>query len=219
MRSVTSYPIPWLSFLFLGVLLQACANLPGSGPDRDVLFEETFDLQSGGSWQLEADSEGRAEIIDGQLLLTIEKPATVQYVTLDNRVFADFIVDVEATQVNGRAGSSYGLLLRMAAPGQFYRFEITTNGEYAVERHDGEGSWTRLTDGWQESEAIVQGVNQTNTLRVAVVGNRFSFYANETLLTQVFDDNYTTGALALDAGTFNQDGLQVSFDNVVVTAP
>lgn len=209
----------WGLFLLICCLLVGCARLPGRSVNKDALFTEAFDNQSDGSWQLEGDDVGRAEVIDGRLILTINAPATVQYVTLENQVFSDFIVEVEAEQLSQQSGISYGLLLRMAAPGQFYRFEVTTNGEYMVERHDGAGNWARLTDGWQQSAAILQGANQVNKLGVGVVGGRFSFYANDTLLTQVFDDAYRTGAIALDAGTFNQSELQVAFDNLVVSAP
>lgn len=202
------------------VLLSACGNLAvGGNSERDVVFHDDFEDALSGGWHLEADAQGRAEVVDGKLLMTISAPATVQYVTLEDKVFSDFILDVEASQVAGPAGSSYGVLVRMVAPGQFYRFEVTSNGEYIVERHEGNGVWTRLTDGWQDSAAILQGTNRVNHLRVAAVEGRFSFYANDTLLTQVFDDSYVTGAMALDAGTFNQSELQVAFDNVIISSP
>lgn len=206
--------------LVLALFLVACGNLPlARTGERDVIFHDDFEDTLSGSWHLEADSQGQAEVGNGKLLVTIAAPATVQFVTLEDQIFSDFVLDVEAAQVGGPVGSSYGVLIRMAAPGQFYRFEVTSNGEYTVERHEGSGTWTRLTDGWQQSAAILQGLDQVNHLRVAAVGGRFSFYANETLLTQVFDDAYVTGAIALDAGTFNQGELQVAFDNVIVSAP
>lgn len=216
-RTVYSLSRLLLIFALLGV---GCINLPPFGAaERDLIFADDFDGGLAGSWRLEGDAQGSSAIVDGRLLLTVSAPATVQYATLEDQIFTDFIVDVDATQIGGTVGSSYGILIRMAAPGQFYRFEVTSNGEYTVERHDGDGAWERLTDGWQESEAIVRGVNQINKLRVAAVAGRFSFYANETLLVQVFDNAYPTGAIAVDAGTFNQIELQVAFDNFAVTAP
>lgn len=211
----------WLSLLILLSLgFAGCARFAGSSQQgRDLLFEDDFEDGLATGWLLEGDDQGQAEIVDGALLLTIKAPGTVQYVALEDQVFSDMIMDVEATQIGGAPGSSYGLLLRMVAPDQFYRFEVTSNGEYTIERHDGAGAWERLTDGWQTSPAILQGINQTNRLRVAVAGGTFSFYANETLLTQVVDRNYTAGAVALDAGTFNQSDLQVAFDNVAIQAP
>lgn len=203
-----------------GSYLTACGVFAGRSPGaNDVLFEEPFDDPMAANWQLESDAQGQAQIADGKLLVTIGAPGTVQYTTLENEIFSDLILDVEATQVGGVPGSSYGVLLRMVAPQQFYRFEITSSGEYIVERHDGPGEWERLTDDWQTSPAIRAGLNETNHLRVAVAGGTFSFYVNETLLTQVVDQRYQTGAIAFDAGTFNQSDVQVAFDNVLVQAP
>ena len=196
-----------LFLLGLSLSLVACRiGAPGNPAASDVAFEDDFSDPLSGQWQLEGDQLGQTAIVDGRLLLKVNTPATVQYVTLENRVFSDFIVEVDATQVGGSAGSSYGLLLRMAAPGQFYRFEITGNGEYVVERHDGPANWVRLTD-------------VTNHLRVIAAGGTFSFYVNDTLLAQIADKTYAAGAIALDAGTFNQSELQVAFDNLVVNLP
>lgn len=213
-----------LSFLLLCALLSsslvACNVLSNRSPGaNNVLFQESFDGDLSGDWLLESDAQGHAEIAEGQLLLSILAPGTVQYATLEDRLFTDLILDVEATQVGGVAGSSYGVLLRMVAPQQFYRFEITSGGEYIIERHDGPGEWERLTDGWQTAPAIRQGLDETNRLRVAVAGGTFSFYANDSLLAQVVDQRYESGAIAFDAGTFNQNEVQVAFDNVVIQAP
>lgn len=209
-----------LFLLGLSLSLVACRiGAPGNPAASDVAFEDDFSDPLSGQWQLEGDQLGQTAIVDGRLLLAVNTPATVQYVTLENRVFSDFIVEVDATQVGGSAGSSYGLLLRMAAPGQFYRFEITGNGEYVVERHDGPANWVRLTDDWQSSDAILQGTDVTNHLRVIAAGGTFSFYVNDTLLAQIADNTYAAGAIALDAGTFNQSELQVAFDNLVINIP
>lgn len=204
----------------LSLLLAACGTLgAGRGQAENIIFEDYFSDPLAGHWHLEADGQGQAEIVDGKLMLRIQAPGTAQFVTLEGQIFTDFILDVDASQVGGAVGGSYGLLVRMPAPGQFYRFEITSNGEYVVERHDGAGRWERLTDDWQSSAAILQGLNETNRLRVAAAGSTLSFYANETLLVQIIDGTYERGAVALDAGTFNQSEMQVAFDNVVVRTP
>lgn len=209
-----------LGIVFSCMLFVACGRLGvGGGRAADVLFEDDFSDPLAANWHLEGDEQGQAEIVDGKLMVHVRAPATAQYVTLEGQVFTDFLVDVEATQVAGQVGASYGILVRMPAPGQFYRFEVTSGGEYVIERHDGAGSWERLTDGWQRSPAILQGLNETNRLRVSATGSTLSFYANETLLVQVIDQTYDRGAVALDAGTFNQSEMQVAFDNVILRQP
>lgn len=209
-----------LVLLVAALALSGCGALGiGSQTEGEPLFADDFEDGLSGGWLLEGDTQGDVQIVAGSLLISVHSPGTVQYATLEDEVFTDLILDVEATQTAGAPGSSYGVLIRMVAPDQFYRFEVTSSGDFAVERHDGSGEWERLTDGWQSSPAIRQGVNETNHLRLAAAGGTFSFYANETLLTQVVDGTYGTGAVAFDAGTFNQSELRVRFDNVVIRSP
>jgi hypothetical protein len=215
-------PAIWSTLVVLvaALALSGCGVLGiGSPGEGEPLFADDFGDSLPGGWLLEGDAQGDAQIVDGSLLVSVWSPGTVHYATLENKVFSDLILDVEATQIAGAPGSSYGVLIGMIAPDQFYRFEVTSSGDFAVERHDGSGKWKRLTDGWQSSPAIKQGVNETNHLRVAAAGGTFSFYTNETLLTQVVDRSYATGAVALDAGTFNQSELQVRFDNLLIRSP
>src|SRR5690606_7050909 len=138
---------------------------------------------------------------------------------LAGQTFATVALEGGATLLAGGTDSTYGVLLRLAGPGQFYRFDITGNGLFVVERYDEGGGWTRLTDDWQESALLHQGVSATNRLGVLVVGGTFNFYANGELLLQLADARYSGGAIALDAGTYGQPGLRVAFDNLVVSQP
>jgi len=100
---------------------------------------------------------------------------------------------------------------------QFYRFDITGNGLFIVERHNGDGTWTRLVQEWTPASALNQGLNVTNRLRVLASGQSLTFYANDVLLTQVNDATYADGLIGLDAGTFGGSNLQVAFDNLTIT--
>lgn len=212
---------PWLCILALTLLAVACsgeeqAEAPGG---EGVIFREEFSDTTSATWNLEEDDLGRAAISEGRLLLSMSAPNTVHYATLEERSFSDFILEVDVVQLSGSPASSYGVLIRMAGPRQFYRFEITGNGEFTVERHDGEGAWVRLTDGWVPSQHIQQGLDVTNHLTIIAAGGTFSFYANDQLLSQLLDRSYPSGNIALDAGTFGQTDLQVAFDNLIVREP
>jgi hypothetical protein len=205
----------WL-LLLLG-WLPACdqAGLTGS----DILFEEQFIPTQLTNWLLEGDSLGRSLILNEQLVIQIDAPNTMQYVTLAEPTFSDFVLELDARLLSGPEESSYGILFRQDEDGRFYRFQITGTGLYILERRNGDGSWTRLTDGWTESEAIYQGANIVNRLRVEAVGPRLAIYANGELLHEASDNAYSAGTIALDAGTFGRSGVQVAFDNLVVRQP
>ena len=207
----------------LVLLLVACgrdqAPLPGLAAGDDVLYSDDFSPGGNGEWYLEGDDQGQALIMDEHLVLEVNAPNTVQYATLEDPSFSDFVVEVDVTQWAGSPDSTFGILFRKRGPQEFYRFALTGNGLYMVERHNADGTWTRLLPEWEEASTLKQGANETNHLAVRVDEDTFSFYANDLLLTEVSDDRYQSGKVALSAGTFGQPGLRVAFDNLILRRP
>lgn len=205
----------WL--LLLLIALPACTQ---ADPDTsDILFQDQFRPAQLTNWLLEGDAIGRSLLLNEQLVIQIDAPNTMQYATLIEPTFSDFVLEVDAQLLSGPEESSYGVLFRQDEDGRFYRFQITGTGFYVLERRSGDGSWARLTDDWPQSSAIYQGTNIINRLRVEAIGPSIAIYANGELLHQANDEALTAGMIALDAGTFGLGGVQVGFDNVVVREP
>lgn len=186
---------------------------------EDILFHDEFVAGQMGQWQLEGDTLGRSSIVNEQLFIDLNESNVMQFSTLSEQNFQDFILEVKGRQVQGDLANSYGVLFRMQDPNRFYRFEITGNGFYMLERRNGDGSWTRFVQDWTASEAIQTGHNALNSLRVEAVGPLISVFVNDTLVQQVSDDLYPAGQIALDAGTFGSPLMQAAFDNVVIRQP
>lgn len=210
-----------LILLVGALLLSACTavDLSLSLGRSETLFRDEFVLGSTGDWDLEGDDSGRTMIVPEQLVIEVNTPNTLQYATLREPTFSDFVLEVDARLVTGNPESSYGVLFRIQSPEEFYRFVVTANGLYMLERRNADGSWERFLPDWRDSAAIRQGPNATNRLKVVADGPRLEVYANDTLLHEVRDDRYATGNIALDAGTFGATGLQVAFDNLLVYPP
>jgi hypothetical protein len=204
-----SFKSRWLIVL---LFLVACSG----SSDATVLFEDEFVVGQSGNWITEGDVVGKTAVIDERLLIQIDQPNTMQFATLEDPLFTDFDLTVDARLLAGDVESSYGILFRMQDLQQFYRFEVTGTGLYVIERRNVDGTWLRLVQDWTETPALNQGLAVTNQLRVSAYGAVLTFYAIGTLLQQVQDAHFKAGAIALDAGTFGQGGLQVAFDNVVV---
>jgi hypothetical protein len=214
----------WRRFLLFSLFcllisLAACGSNRVVLEGPDVIFADAFMAGQTGEWLVEGDDAGRTAVLNEQLVISIQESNLLQYTTLSEPLFADFVLEVDVTQLAGDLESSYGLLFRMQGPGQFYRFDITGSGLYVMERHNGDGTWTRFVDDWVESGAIKQGLTVTNRLKVVAQGPLLSFYVNDQLLQQVNDASYAAGQIALDAGTFGRGGLEVAFDNLVVRNP
>jgi hypothetical protein len=216
----------WVGWLIIGVCwgLAGCETDSTPPPlavqqDNEFRFVENFTVGTTGDWQTEADDFGMTAVLNERMIIEISSANTVQYTTLQEQVFSDFNLEVEVTQLAGHPESSFGILFRLQGPGQFYRFDITGNGRYTVERHNVDGTWTRFVEDWPLSPAIQQGFNVTNRLQVSAVGSEITVYANGEALFQFSDAAYSEGNIALAGGTFGQAGLSVAFDNLVVNLP
>lgn len=204
----------FLLFAFLILTLLGCGG--------KMIVQDNFSAENKDLWVLEEDGYGRSVITDGRLILQVNEPNQMQYATL-KKLAPDFLMSAEGMILAGSPNSSYGLLFRVQDGGAFYRFDITGNGSYIIEKHTANGEWQRLTDtqNWKKSTAIRTGLNAMNKLQVNGKGTTFTFSVNDVLLERYenFDNSYGAGMLAVDAGTFARGGLQVAFDNVVVREP
>ena len=208
----------WLLSLLLLVACADATGVPGAG-GADVIFFDGFAPGETGNWIIEGDSAGQTAVINEQLVIELADNNIMQFSTLPDHTFDNFILEVDARLLQGDLGSSFGVLFRMQDVTRFYRFEITGDGLYMVERRDGESGWTRFVDAWTETPAINQGLNSPNRLKVEALGQSISLYVNDILVHQFTDTAYSSGTIALDAGTFVQPQAQVAFDNLVVRRP
>jgi hypothetical protein len=208
-----------IPFIFT-LLVISCSDMQVKIPGvTKAILREEFVMGETGSWLLESDESGSTTIIPEQLLIEINKPQMVQYATLTEPIFDDFNLEVEGRILSGSPHSSYGVLFRMQNPQQFYRFEITGDGTYILERHDADGSRYLFMGDWRDAESINQGQNMINRLGVDVKGSNISLFVNGMLLEQFTDDVYSSGYIGLDAGTFDIAPVQVAFDNLLIRPP
>lgn len=205
-----------MALLLVGCNLMQEGPVPGRG---GILFQEQFTAGQTGDWFTEVDEQGQSLITDNRLVIRVDVPQTSQYATLQDPILTDFDLEIDASLLEGSLSSTYGVLFRMQNTAEFYRFVITGNGQFVVEKRLADGHWQRLTNDWQESGLINIGYDVTNRLRVVADGSSLLFYINGELVAQTSDASYDRGLIALDAGTFNQPGLRVAFDNLIIREP
>jgi hypothetical protein len=190
------------------VLLAAC------GGEQLDWTEDFSDPASG--WQAESDASAEVGYHEGGMRILVKSSNRLAWASA-GRSFADFHLAVEATQVAGPDDNEYGVLVRMQDPDHFYRFSISGDGYYLVNKYDGE-EWTALSGDWAPSDAIQTGV-ATNLLEVVCQGATMTFLVNSVQLVQVDDSSYLRGDIGLYAGSFFEPEVEVHFDNLTVTKP
>jgi len=183
-----------------------------------VIYQDDFEDPSTG-WTIDNDGDTLALYQDGEYRVAVFRE---NYVAWGNPAPAldlgDFQIEVDARAVEGPLDNSLGILVRYQDDDKnFYWFQISSDGRFAVDRL-AEGEWVSVA-GWQESTAIQQGLDATNRLKVSCSGDRFVFSVNGTSLGTVTDRNLGPGNIGLAAGTLDEPGVVVHFDNLRVYAP
>ena len=190
------------------ILLVACA--PGAAPP----FQESFDNASGG-WTLARNSQADIAVAGGQLTVAIKQPDSLAWSVLGGKSFGDLTLDVDAMPLAGPDDNDYGVIVRHVDDENFYRFEISGDGYFNVQKRLA-GKWEKLVSDWTPSEAIRKG-KATNHLRVVCKGASMTFYVNQAQLIQITDASFSRGAVGVLAGSLAQPGVQIAFDNVQVS--
>ena len=127
---------------------------------------------------------------------------------------ADAVGTVTVKQLSGINTISYGLVFRHPSKGNFYAFEIDSNGKWQFYKTVG-GKLTTLAP-YQKNAAIHVGLNVANTLQVRSVGQNYTFFVNGKKVGQFADTTFTTaGSWGLDGA----DGLEVVYSNFSLAKP
>ena len=184
-----------------------------AGCAERVTLVDKFDGNSTLNWVLESDELGQTVIDSGQLKFTIPAAGVARYSTAEGVIGGNFVAEVETIQLAGSTNAGYGMLFRMNGSDQFYRFNITGNGYYMVEKRVAGGEWVRLTNDWQETTLLLTGLNNRNFIAVEARGSNLGFSINGFEVFSTTDSDFSSGGIALNAGTFDQGGLVVAFDN------
>ena len=178
-----------------------------------VLLEDDFSDPSSG-WDSGDGSDAEWGYQDGEYRILVRaEDLTVWANTRDRYDLANLVMVVEARREAGPLNNQYGVIVRYQDRANFYLFSISSDGYYMVQilRDD---EWIELVE-WKPSALIQQG-DATNLLRVEANGPEMRFLANGELLCMVQDSTITSGSIGLAAGAFDEAGVEVRFDSLLV---
>jgi len=210
-----SYLTLILILAWLTLALPACEKQPAPATPTIVgphlLLADDFDDPASG-WLEAADAEASQGYRDGRFFFQVRAPDLIVWDTADGN-FQDFDLEVSAKQASGAPENSYGVLVRYVDEGNFYRFDLTGDGRYAVLKSE-RGEWQTLVD-WQGS-AHVRPLGEVNRIQVVCQGSEMTFYANNWVLVSVGDSTFERGDVGLFASTFAEPDVEVEFDDLKI---
>jgi hypothetical protein len=196
----------------------AVLTLAGSGRgyacqgDR-VLFDDDFSAADA-SW---GEQNGNFAIANGSAV--IKADSQHGYKALDNAFLfddADICVTATALEIGKPEESAGGLVFWAKDYRNAYFLLVATNGYFKIGRLV-EDAWVNPPLDWTASDAIVQGVNKPNTLRLTIKGQTLTAAINGKPVTTLRAQS--PGAPSL-IGLYTESGEKVDswkFNNLKIT--
>ena len=216
LRSFALFLVPLL------VLTFACSALGGpvvEAPPADgtnVLFSDDFSDPDSG-WDRAQEETGVTDYDNGQYQIFVDE-SQHDYWANPGLSFTDVQVDVDATKNGGPDDNDFGLICRYQDTENFYAFLVGSDGDYAILKYSGGGAEILGADDWLSTDAVKPGA-ATNHLRADCNGDSLTLYANGQQLHAVTDSAFSSGDVGLIAGTFDEPGADIAFDDFVVLQP
>lgn len=181
----------------------------------ETLFYDDFTNPSSG-WDHFASAEGTMDY-DGSGYRFLVNALQANFWSTPGKSFRDVRMEVDVAKLGGPDENRIGLLCRFTE-GNYYFFLVSSDGYYTIGKYIG-GKVIQLGQSeMQFSEAVHTGL-AVNHLRADCIGDTFTLYINGSPVAQAQDGDFVEGDVGLLAGTFNQPGVDVIFDNFVVLKP
>jgi len=209
------FKISILIALFLVMLsLAACQGEKDSGA---ILFSDDFSSNTSG-WDEAETVDYKKSYNNGAYQIIVYKTLSDAWSNPGNFNFTDVRVEVEATKNGGSDNNDFGIICRYTDTTHFYFAAISSDGYYGIlKMRDNEYSVIGR-ENLVPSELIKLGA-ATNQIRFDCIGSTLTLFINGTQVDEQIDTDYPSGNVGLIAGTYDEAGTDILFDNFYVYQP
>jgi hypothetical protein len=198
-------------------------------PSSGLIYEDDFsnpDTGFGGA----NSADYAAAYENGEYHITVNTPNfTAWGLNTEVGPLKDFALEIDARLISGYVLNSYGVIFRAADNNNFYSFIVTAYGGYRIEKML-DGKWSLLTITKESpkipnltTKLLKKESGNTNRLKVVCKGAKIDVYANDSLLTTIMNESFTSGyvGVIVTAGESPLEGTtksntHVAFDNLKV---
>lgn len=203
----------------LVLLLSAClpaAPLSPTALPVGAAFRDDFSSPASG-WLVSSSPVGEMNYYQGTFRIIVNT-ADYDLWTLSGRVYGDVRLEVDAGRLGGPFDNRFGLICRYRDPYNFYFFIISSDGYFGVGKVSG---GHRILFGERvmvASPAILTGV-APNHLALDCLGDMLTASVNGQEIARFRDGDHAEGDVGLLAGSFDEIGVDIIFDNFSAAAP
>ena len=214
--------------LFASLACCGSAGIACSAPTQpqpsNVLYRDDFSDTSSG-WPRVSDSDGITDYDKGSYRIRVDTIGANQsgmdrWAHPNQNLQGDVRIEVDATKIAGPDDNDMGVLCRYTNKNDafnFYYFLITNDGYVGIAKMKDSNSQMLSSEKMTKSDAVNK--TSTNHIRADCIGDQLTLYVNGAQVATATDSEYTGGDIGLIAGTFSTPGVDIHFDNFIVTKP
>ena len=177
-----------------------------------VLGDEFVDNRN--NWNIGDYSHGRVDIVDGQLVINVDKEQTYIF-TYMPETYADLIMMVDVRVMQAAGDGDFGFLCGYVDQQNYTVLEVSEDGYFAI--------WALVDDeeiylvDWEYSDMIPS--SGTFTIAAYCGSDGFALAVNDTFLADIDGSHYNPGRVGLFTGTWNQPNIRVGFEEFLIIEP
>ncbi|KAF0106185.1 MAG: Uncharacterized protein FD146_2774 [Anaerolineaceae bacterium] len=188
------------------------------GSASNVLYQDDFS-SAGSGWPSQSSGGDIRDYSNGSYRIYVSGAMTDLIANAGTSLPADVVIDADIIKAGGTENNDFGVVCRLQDLDNFYFFQISSDGYAVIGKFENNKMQYLSADAMQKVDGIYAGTT-INHVRAECIGNSFKLYANGTLVAQATDSTFTSGGdVGLMAGTFDAGGVDILFDNFVVTKP
>jgi hypothetical protein len=207
-----------LALLLIPALACSTAGIAESlATPGSVLYQDVFsDPQSGWS-SAPPEAPGTADYLNNAYHIVVSQPQTNLW-THPGLDLSSVHVEVSTMSASGSQPNRMGLICRLVDDRNFYFFVISADGTYGIGKMK-DGQVSLLSGAQMQPHPSILTGSQVNRIRADCAGTNLALFVNENPITSVTDSDFSTGDVGILAGTADQPGADIYFDNFVVYKP
>lgn len=207
------------------LFLTGCSNFPlaaqlfNSTPEATAvgsLFEDDFS-ESGSGWDRFSSEIGSTNYDHEAYHIIVNEPVTDLFAN-PNLSYKDVIIEVKAARQSGPLDNSYGVICRYQDEQNFYAALISSDG-YAGIFEVNDGRYKLMGHDEMIPVPAILGGTAANLIHFECIGTSLALAVNNEPVDAQEDKSFESGDIGLIAGTFEEAGVHIVFDDFKVRQP
>ena len=214
-----------IGLLITVFLFSGCGKLPlvstllGEPPqatrENQMFFDDFSDTKSG--WDRFAGEIGFTDYRDQAYQIAVNEPNTDLFAN-PAQLFKDAVIEVTARRMSGPDDNSFGVICRYQDEKNFYAAQISSDGTAGIFRMKN-GDYKLLGLSQMIPVPAILGGSGPNTIHFECIGTTLALAVNGVPVDAREEKSFENGDVGLIAGTFEEAGAVIAFDDFKVSKP